>query len=48
MPEPKTLKMTLPEGWHDLSLEDRLRSLLETVGIPVSNTQITKAIEEIK
>jgi hypothetical protein len=39
------LTMKLPEGWHDLSLEDRLKSLLETVGLPISDEQAKRAIE---
>lgn len=47
MSEPKTLKMTLPDGWHDLNLEDRLKALLDTVGIPVSDKQVKRAIKDI-
>jgi len=41
------MTMKLPEGWHDLNTEDRLKSLLNEVGIQVEPEQIERALDEM-
>jgi ribosomal protein L12E/L44/L45/RPP1/RPP2 len=44
----KYMQISLPEGWHDLNTEDRLKSLLDEVGIQVGPEKIEKALAEME